>query len=244
MSIAFSDTTNKDGLIQKIEDALGFNDGDITNDSTLFAKFTGKINSTLDEIFSMALLTCGWNVDDFNHTHDPIIFTNLVSGQRDYHFTTDEEGSIILNIYKVMVKDSSGVFNEIIPVDQQSDAPTSIIDGKNQTGTPTTYDKTGNGIFLDLIPNYSSALGLKIFIDREPTYFTTSDTTKVAGIDSLCHDYLYLKPAYEWARDKGLQNAERLYRDLFKAEQKIERRYGTREKDVRPRLTIYQENNH
>jgi hypothetical protein len=237
MSIAYSDTTNKDGLLQKLEDCLGFNDGDITGNSVLKTKFTGKINSALDEIFAIALKTLGWNVDDLNWTHDPFITTNLVSGQRDYHFSTDEDGSLILGIYKVMVANSSGVFYELTPVDIQKNAPNSMIDGQNLTGSPNSYDKTGNGIFLDLIPNYSYTDGIKIFIDREPTYFLVSDTTKLAGVDGLCHDYLYLKPAYEYARDKGFQNVERLYRDLLTAVKKIEDRYSNKEKDVNKIMT-------
>lgn len=238
MSIAYSDTTNKDGLLQKLEDTLDFNDGDITGNSVLKTKFTGKINSALDEVFAIALRFNGWNVDDLNWTHDPFIKTNLVSGQRDYHFTTDEDGSLILDIYKVMVANSSGIFYEIDPVDIQKDPPNSMLDGQNLTGQPTCYDKTGNGIYLDLIPNYNYTNGLKVFIDREPTYFVVGDTTKLAGIDGLCHDYLYLKPAYEYARDKGLQNVERLYRDLLTATEKIKTRYGSREKDSDNRITM------
>lgn len=240
MSIAFSDTTNKDGLIQNIEQCCGFEDGDISGNTTRLAQFTGKINVAQDEVMAEVLKNNGWNVDDFNHTKDPFITINLASGQRDYHFTTDEEGSLILDVYKVMVKNASGVYVEIDPVDQQSDAPSTYWDGNNSTGMPTTYDKTGNGIFLDLIPVTGSvtlSAGLKIFINRESTYFLVSDTTKISGIDGLCHDYLYLKPSYEYARDKGLQNRESLFRDLQVSMAKLKGRYGSRERDVRKKMT-------
>jgi hypothetical protein len=243
MSNTFSDTTGKSGLIQSIEMECGFNDGDISNDTFLMAMFTNKINSALDDAFAIALKSTGWNVDDLNHTHDPFITTNLVSGQRDYHFTTDEEGSLILGIWRVMVADSTGVFYQLKKADMQVDPPQTMIDGQNSTGTPTQYDLTGNGIFLDLIPNYSKTNGLKIFIDREPTYFVVGDTTKIAGIDGLCQDYLWLKPAYEYARAKGLQNVERLYRDMLSAEQDIYDRYGLKERDKPKRLQVKIENN-
>ena len=233
MSIAYSDVTNKDGLLQQIEQCCGFEDGMITGNATLKAQFTGKINVAQDEVMAEALKAGGWNVDDFNHTHDPFITTNLVSGQRDYHFTTDEEGSLILDIYKVMVANSSGIFSELDPVDQQGEGQDAMWDGLNSTGIPAVYDKTGNGIFLDPIPNYSKTDGLKLFINRESTYFAVSDTTKISGIDGLCHDYLYLKPSYEYARDKGLQNAERLFRDLQVSMKKIKGRYGGRARDER-----------
>lgn len=202
------------------------------------------VNLALDEVFSIALKNNGWNIDDWNHTHEPFITTNLVSGQRDYHFIYDEQGNLILNIYKVMVRTSStGSYKEISPTDIQSNPPNTMIDGSDTTGIPTTYDKTGNGILLDVIPNYNSTDGLKVFIDREPSYFISTDTTKVAGIDGLCHDYLYLKPAYEYCRDKGLPQAERIYRDLLDARKKIDERYGRRAKDEIKRLIPAQQNN-
>lgn len=245
MSIKFSDTTNKNGLIQQIEQSCGFDDGGISGNTTLLAQFTGKINIAQDEVMSEALKTNGWNVDDFNHTKDPFITVPLVSGQRDYHFTTDEEGSLILNIYKVMVLNSGGVYVEMDSVDQQSGDSNqvnmaSFWNGQNITGMPTRYDKTGNGLFLDPIPVTGSvtlAAGLKLFIDREATSFVVGDTTKISGIDGLCHDYLYLKPSYEYARDKGLQNKESLFRDLQVSMAKIKERYGLREKDTRSIMT-------
>ncbi len=192
------------------------------------------VNLAQNEVFSIALQNSGWNIDDFNHTHDPFITNNLVSGQRNYYFTTDEEGSLILGILRVMIADENGVFYDLKPIDQQiSGEAMNMVDGQNLTGKPTYYDKTGNGIFFDVIPDYSATGGIKIFIDREPTYFTDASTTLVSGIDPLCHDYLYLKPSYEYCRDKGLQNTNALFRDMELAMEKIKMRYGTREKDVR-----------
>jgi hypothetical protein len=232
MSLTFTNIKDK---IRRVTGAntASYSDAEITTD----------VNLALDEVFLLALRNNGWNVDDYNHTHDPFITTNLVASQRDYHFTVDEQSNRILEIYKVMVKDNGGTFHEITPVDQQSDANSTFYDGQNSTGTPTTYDKTGNGIFLDLIPSYSSTGGLKVFISREPSYFLSTDTTKVAGIDGLTHDYLYLKPAYEYARDKGLPIAERLYRDLLDARKKVDERYGRREKDTIKRLIPASQNN-
>jgi hypothetical protein len=225
-------------IIDKIDRVCGTNSTSYTT-----AQKTVDVNLALDEVFQIALKNGGWNVDDWNQSKDPFITTNLVSGQRDYHFVYDEDSNLILDIYKVMVKDSSGVFHEITPVDQQTTANSTFYDGQNTTGTPTTYDKTGNGIFLDVIPSYSSTNGLKIFISREATRFLTSDTTKVAGIDGLCHDYLYLKAAYEYARDKTLSNREAIYRDLQDAKNKVNDRYGRRNKDdVKRIISMYQNN--
>jgi hypothetical protein len=244
MSIPFSSTTNKNGIIQQIERECGFDDGTITGNSTLMAQFTADVNMTLDEAWSIILPASGlWQLDDSNHTDYPIITTNLVSGQRDYSFTTDGSGNYILDIYKVMCRVSeTGEFRELTPIDQQSVNNDSINNGLDQTGTPTKYDKTGNGIFLDYIPNYSSTGGLKIHINREASYFTVADTSKKAGFAGIFHQYLYLKPAYKYARAKGLQSVERLKRDIMEVENAMKSYYAQRERDVRKRMTANVEN--
>lgn len=211
------------------------------------------INLALDEAISIALDAGGtWQYDDQNHTDYPIIYTSLVSGQRDYAFTDDEQGNLILDIYRVFVKHPGGVYQEIYPIDAQSDESTeAFTDGQNLTGVPTRYDKTGNGILLDYIPHssiYTNASdltdGLKVYINREGSYFTTSDTTKKPGIDPLCHDFMWLKPAYEYARTHSLKNRVALRDELEMVRKRISERYARRERDVVNRLTARQTNDH
>lgn len=196
------------------------------------------INLALGDAIAIALESGGtWQYDDNNHSDYPIITTALVGSptpQRDYAFTSDEQGNLILDIYKVMVRVSAtGAYQEIYPVDQQSDsAMESFYDGRNISGIPSRYDKTANGIFLDCVPNYNSSDGLKIYISREGSFFTTADTTKKPGIDPLCHEFLALKPSYKYARTNGLKNVARLEKDMMLAEKKIMERYAKREKDV------------
>jgi len=248
MSIVYSDTTNKSGIIQLIEQNCGFNDGGVSGDSTLLAQFTGQVNATVDEILGFLFPKGGtWQLDDSNHIDHPFIYTNIFSGQRDYSFDTDEQGNVVLDIYRVMVADSGGTFAEIKARDQQTansnnSNTDSYIDGKNTSGVPTTYDKTGNSIFLDPIPNYNYTNGLKVFINREASYFTSSDTTKKLGFASLFHEYLALKPSYNYARSNSLNNREVLKRDMLEMRQAIIDYYGTREKDVKKRFIANVEN--
>lgn len=248
MSIPYSDTTNKNGIIQRIEKSCGFNDGDITGNPTLLAQFTADVNITIDEVLGFMFPLGGtWQLDDSNQTDYPIITTSLVSGQRDYSFTTDQAGNIILDIYRVAVKDTTGIFAEIQPVDQQTlnsnqEDTTSFIDGRNLSGVPTRYDKTANGIFLDPVPNYNSSGGLKVFINREATYFTVADTTRKLGFAHLFHEYFALKPSYLYARDNTLDNVDRLKRDMLEQRQAIMDYYGKREKDAPGRMRANVEN--
>ena len=242
MSIQYNDTSGKKGLLQICERNCLLGDAGITGNATLKAVFTAELNIGMDDALSIIFDVGGtWNYDDSNHTDYPIITTNLVSGQRDYSFTTDEQGNLILDIYKVMVAGPDGVYREIFPVDQQTLNNNNLntdtfINGQNSSGTPTRYDKTANGIFLDLIPNYNSTGGLKIFINRESSYFATSDTTKKPGFDGRCHEHPAIFASYRYAKINQLSTKIDLENDLAKSEAKIRRIYGKRERDIVRRI--------
>lgn len=239
MSIVYSDTTNKNGIIQLIERSCGFKDADISGNATLLAQFTGDVNVALDYIYACIFSVGGtWQFDDSNHTKYPILTTNLVASQRDYSFTTDEQSNLILDIYKVVIATSSAAttFQEIFPLDvqSQSNADTEgFYDGTNVTGVPYCYDKTANGFFLQPIPSYSATGGLKVYFNREASYFTVGDTTKKAGFAGLFHEYLALRPSWQYAYRQGLSSAKALQVEMLAMEDKIKKYYGERERDVR-----------
>jgi hypothetical protein len=201
---------------------------------------TADINLALDKALSIIFTSSGkWQFDDSNQTDYPFITTDLTANKRDYTFTTDGSGNLILDIYKVMVKDpTSGYFFEILPVDQQSDEYTQgFWSGQNSTGTPYRYDKTANGIFLDALPGYTSSGGLKVFINREGSYFTTSDTTKKPGFAGLFHEYLALRPSYMYAYRNSLPNANLLQNEMLLMEAAMKNYYSDRGKDENPKIT-------
>jgi len=237
MSLTYSN------ILDKIDDNCGTNSTSYTT-----AKKTVDVNLAIDNLMLMLFgegAGGSWQLDDSNHTKYPIIMTDIVSGQRDYFFVTDEQGNIILDVYKVMVKKSStGPYEEITPVDQQGDdAATTMNDGQDTTGIPTQYDKTGNGIFLDLIPNYNATRGIKVWINREASYFTASDTTKKWGFTGLYHEYLVLSPSYQYARAKRLDNRNDLKRDLIEMEEKIKKHIGQRQRDVKKKVIPMRQDN-
>lgn len=149
-----------------------------------------------------------------------------------------------------MVKTSStGDYQEIYPVDQStpdylnSESTSTFIDGRNQTGIPTRYDKISNGIQLDLIPSYNATAGLKVFINREPSYFAYTDTTKKPGCSGNLHKWFYLKPAYEYARRHSIAQLPRLEVEIIKFENIIKDSFRRRQRDVAKRLIAFNENN-
>lgn len=240
MSLAYNDTTNKDGILQRIEQELGFTDGYITGDSTRLKQWTGSVNLALDKAIRIILKAGGvWQFDDSNHNDYPIIFTNLIANQRDYPFTSDENSNLILEIYRVMARTSTtSPYYDLEPVDMQNDpeyAVSELNDGIiTNTANPSKYDKTATGVFLNTFPPSNVTNGLKIYINREGSYFTTSDTTKMPGFAGLYHEYLVLEPAYRYARANRLENQETLKRDLLEMEKQIAEFYSRRDRHVRP----------
>lgn len=251
MSLVFSDTSTYKGIVQGYEKEIGANRGDVSGDTTRLKELTADVNLALDDFWTVALPASGtWQLDDSNQTDYPIITTNLVANQRDYSFTTDQTGNLILEIFKVMVADSSGTYKEIFPVDVQSQDETSgFYDGKNSTGNPIRYDKTANGIFLDPIPSYNYSGGLKVYINREPSYFTYTDTTKKPGVPGIFHKYFYLKPAMEYARRNNLANYASIAAEVLKMEGggnidgTIPAYFSSRTRDEVPRLAVARADN-
>jgi len=246
MSLVFNDTTNFRGLVQEYEKEIGANRGDISGVTNKLKDFAAAANLAFDDFFAIAIQASGeWQIDDSNHTDYPIITTNLVASQRDYSFTVDENSNLILDIYKVMVADANGVFREIQPVDQQSDKDMeSFYSGQNATGTPTRYDKTANGIFLDVIPSYNYTGGLKVFVNREPSYFAYNDTTKKPGVPGLLHRYFAVKPAWDYARRNSLAILTTLFAEVQRLEAMISSHFGRRNKDIPRRMRANVEDNH
>jgi hypothetical protein len=245
MSATFNDTTNYKGLVQLYEREIGANRGDISGSTDRLKEFASDVNSALDDFVEMAIKSSGtWQFDDTNFSDYPIITTNLVQGQRDYSFTSDETGNLVLDIYKVLVADADGKYRELTPRDAQSEEDTNgFWNGENTQGSPHEYDKTGNGIFLNPIPNNNVSNGLKVYINREASYFAHTDTIKKPGVPGIFHKYFALRPAQDYARRNNLANHDRIQGEVLRMEQEIQSYFGERPKDERRRLQIALEDN-
>ena len=248
MSLPFNDTTGKGGIIQGIETECGFNDGDISGNSLRLKKFTAGVNQSLDEAFAIIFKADGkCRFDDKNHDDYNIIYFDIVAGQRDYSFINDENGNLILSVDKVYRRESStGPYEPIDPIDPVTEpgADQSLTNGLNVTGIPSAYDKTANGILFDVVPNYSADEGGMMYISREASYFTTSDTTKKPGFDGLYHRWCVVSPSLEYARIHLPQNrVNMLQLEKNALAQALKDCYGLKQRDekdfVRPRITEF-----
>lgn len=250
MSLAFSDTSTLKGIIQVAEDEADLDRGVLSDNTNRLKKATAHANIGLDIYTQLAIQSSGrWQYDDSNHTDFPTIEADLVSGQRDYTFVSDENGNLILDIYRVFVKDRGGTYIELTPKDQQKDKDTADFwDGENRTGVPTSYDKTANGILFDLVPNYNwrnaneGERGVKLLINRESSYFTYTDTTKKPGVPGIHHHYFALQVAKAFAPKEGT-NYSRIVSEILLMERKIQEDFSLRPKDEVRRLTASVHNN-
>jgi len=98
--MVFSDTTNKNGILQLCETLTGLGDGTITTDTTTLKKqFGGFVNQAMHELF-MELLNAqdDWDLDDSTHGDFPELTTPLVENQRGYTIPASEK---VLKIKRV-----------------------------------------------------------------------------------------------------------------------------------------------
>jgi hypothetical protein len=247
MSLPFNDTTNLKGLTQIYEQEVGYNQGDVSGNTTLLKQFCADVNLALDSFWTIAIPASGkWQIDDSNQTDYPIIKTNLVSGQRDYSFTTDGSSNLVLDIYKCFILPSATAttFIEVQPIDAQSENESLEMNSETTTGgIPTRYDKTGNGVLFSPTPNYSATSGLKLLINREASYFIYTDTTKKPGVIGIFHEYFALKPALKYAGRKSLANYKDLYMRVQQMEADIKYHYAGRDRGTRRNMSVnYQDN--
>ena len=217
-----------------------------TSSYTTVAK-TLDVNLALVDYMVLANSAAGnWRpADDTNQSDYPIVYADIVSGQQDLSFTVDENGNQILDIYKVRIKNAvSGNWTTLEQINQDT-----ITDAQLDTSVssiPSQYYLNSNGIFLVQKPNFALTDGLEIWISRTPIYFTAADVatgTKKPGIYWMHHKYLALKPSYQYASQKGLNNKVDLERELYGRDGRsglegaIKKYWRDRNKDFTPVIT-------
>ncbi len=196
------------------------------------ASLVVEANNALDRVVSLIMQSDGrWQWDDSNNTDLPIATTALVASQQDYSLSITH-----LDIIRVEVQDSSSNWHKLLPIDQADVYDQSITDYLKNPGLPTYYDKLGNSLFLYPAPNYAQAASLKVYYQRGPNYFTTADSSKAPGFNTLYHELIPLWIAYNYALANLKQNATGIYQQIQTKEDALKEDYALRGKDDHPRL--------
>jgi len=196
----FSDATSKDGLIERFEFWTRMKDGSVTG--TLLKQVTSRINAGFERIMPILLSHSDFiRWDDINNSDRPIGTINIVSGQSDYTIAEDDNSLDILNVNAVKILTGASE-TEYQPLTKLTlDDPRALdamSPNPSSTGTPDAYVENGQNLFFTPTPDYAVAAGIKIFFQREHSYFASTDTTKEAGIPKPFHELLVLHASFDW----------------------------------------------
>lgn len=233
----FSNTTTKDGILQDCEFWLfGSNYGQITGNTTLLNTFTALSNRALDSVTSSVLASDDrWNFDDTNYTNYPIGVTDLVQSQKDYVLSVSH-----LKITRVECMDAQGTWFLLRPIDLK-DIKVARDEFAKSDGIPIYYDKLATSLFVYPASSYNSTGGLRVYYQREPSYFATTDTTKKPGFITLAHRLISLKACYDYSVANNLTDKITvLNNEIMKRELDLANAYSKRNKDEILTLKAYQ----
>lgn len=186
--MVYSDTTNKNGIVQFSESLCKLGDGGITNDTTLFLKFTALHNQAYKKV-AMGLLRSDrrWKWDDSNYTDFPIATIDLVASQRDYTLpaaTSGGNGSTLWRINEVEILQADGTYKKIELMEPEEQEET------GSTLSPTKYRLLGGSIRFKELPSSNATAGLRITFQRSIIEFTTASTTVQPGFMDSYHDLI------------------------------------------------------
>lgn len=198
----FSDTSNKQGLIQEFETLTGLGDGVVSGNTALLKEVTRRMNVRYSRILArLQLLTGRDGAEDTNYTDQQFSYFNITSGVGDYQFLTDESGNTITDITGVLILPSSTA-TEYMRLDQLTldlpEAQLIMSPNPSRVGIPSGYIEKNNTVFFDYVPNYSVTNGGKLFYRLVPSYFVYTDTTKKPGFLEPYHDLTAVGAAIDW----------------------------------------------
>lgn len=197
----FSDTTNKNGLIQRIEEHTQLGDGVISGDTTLLKKMTANVNEALYDLTTeIMILQDEFEWDDPYKTDFPIATTPLIANQRDYQF----DNISFLKLRRVDITYDGTNWYRATPF-----TSTQIDEGLgNDTDIDALFDKTEpvydpKSFGFWLYPRATAdevAAGAKARIEYARTFdeFDYTDTTAQIPIDRPFHDLVAILAALKW----------------------------------------------
>jgi hypothetical protein len=197
------------------------------------AIFTAFANEGLSRYGQIALMADNdWEWDDRNQTDLPIGKTAVTSGQQDYSFSTEHSF-----IEAVEFKDTAGNWYALKEIDERyfTENNKSITEYASVAGLPLEYRKVANSVILYPAPNFTDNAGdnttwsLKVHFKRGPSYYTTSDTTKVQGFTDLHSNYLTDYTTWKYANTRNMPIADKLRMEIqIWEEQRIPEFYAKR----------------
>jgi hypothetical protein len=205
----FNDVSNKDGIIQMLEQTTGLGDAGISSGGTAtMAYFTNLINTWYRIVaYYIWKVDRNWSFDDVDYTTLPSATADLVNGQRDYTLPTTA-----MKVKQVEIMDISGNYYSLSFMREDDSR---LFNQKEQetAGIPTDYRLVGDSVILYPKPDttmVTATNGIRVTLAREVYEFVVADTTREPGMDKQFHPILYYGPALEWATIKGVPGVQAL----------------------------------
>lgn len=229
----FNDLTNyTNGLIQDCEFTLfgdnGF--GQIANNTNRLNAFTGLLNRALDKVSNLIMSCDGrWQYDDTNYTDLPIGTTTLIDGQQDYGISVSHQ-----KILRVEVLNKDGKYVKLESVDINTVEGFGMTEFMNTGGTPKFYEIQSNSLFLYPKPQVgfvTMLAGLKVFFQRSPSYFVSTDTTKTPGFATTFHRLVARWACYDYALSRQLPIVKAIRDEISVLEQELQDFYDNKNMD-------------
>lgn len=195
-SLQFSNTTEKNGIIQLVEFNCALGDGAISGNATLLKQITAQVNLAMSEIWHIMWSNqSGWAYDDANQTDLPQATATLVNGTSKYAIPSDA-----LSINRIEILDVQGDYYKLTPLTERQ--ITEGIDEFFQTdGMPQYYRLVGRTVELFPAPatgQVTMSAGLKVYFDRTGVAFESTDTTETPGFSAEYHDLVPIKASIKW----------------------------------------------
>lgn len=196
MALQFSNTTDKNGIIQLVEFYTALGDGGISGNATLLKQMTAQINLAMSEIWhTMWSYQAGWQYDDANQTDLPQATANLQDGIAKVALPTDA-----LTVNRIEIKDKEGNFYKITPITERQIGG-AIPEFFETAGMPLYYRLLGRTIELFPAPATAQVTltsGMKVYFDRTGVAFASTDTTDTPGFSGEYHDLVPIKASIKW----------------------------------------------
>lgn len=231
----FYDSSNNTGIV----DDILFKTNTNTTEYPL-KDITRHVNIGYSKVAAVIIKADGrmrW--DDTNHTNFPISTFDLVSGQEDYAIFTTAPTALQdwLEVIRLDIKDSNGNWFQLRPFNEKDLNGIAFNDYESTDGQPHSFTMIGTSAFLKPAPNYNSDEGGQFMFNRAPSYFASTDTTKVPGFAVLFHPILSLWGQLGWyEKCKDWNTADRIKQSIQLMEKDIADFYMKRSKFEKPHL--------
>lgn len=230
--MVFSDSSTNLGLVQDVlfrtnTDVNQFPLKDIT-------RYLNEAYSRVANIIINADGRMQW--DDTNHADMPIATFDLVANQTSYEIFSSAPSALQdwLMIDRFEIKNSYGDWIELHQMDKRNTG-IAMAEYHDTPGTPSEYDLNGTSIWFYPPTDYNSTDGGKIYFNRAPSYFASTDTTKRPGFATIFHSYLSIYAALQWNKIK--KSDDSLQKEVLQMEMEIGKFYSKRNKSEVPKLS-------